>query len=436
MQVSHLVLRRLHSNIVADVVLRVEVERRRGLEAAAQAGEHGVGHVVLAVADLLGASPIDIDRPVRQIEGLLDTHVGGAWNMADLFHHVLGQIVVLVDGTADDLHVNLRWKAEVQDLAHHVGRQIVELRTRELLRELVTQSMGVLRSWTMLFSKGYEDVGIACAYRCRVRIGEVQTRVRNADVVDDRAHLRLRNLLANHILDLIAEPGGIFNARAGVGSHMKLELAAIDRGEEVLSQPWIEESDGTNPESDDRNQEDSTIFHAEAQDAVVPVAQFFEVVFEGDLEADERVAACLRLVHAIVFVPLQQVLCHGGDDGSREEVGGQHREDDCLGQGHEEISSDAAEEEHRDKHDADGEGRDESRNGDLRGASEDGVFYLFAFFKVAVDVLDFDGCVVHQDADGQREAAEGHDVDGFTERRQHQQRTDDGQRDRHSDDKS
>ena len=37
-------------------------------------------------------------------------------------------------------------------------------------------------------------------------------------------------------------------------------------------------------------------------------------------------------------------------------------------------------------------------------------------FQVAIDVLDFDGGVVHQDADGQRQAAEGHDVDGFVQR--------------------
>ena len=37
------------------------------------------------------------------------------------------------------------------------------------------------------------------------------------------------------------------------------------------------------------------------------------------------------------------------------------------------------------------------------------------FFEIALDVLDGDGGVVHQDADGQRQAAERHDVDGLAE---------------------
>ena len=38
--------------------------------------------------------------------------------------------------------------------------------------------------------------------------------------------------------------------------------------------------------------------------------------------------------------------------------------------------------------------------------------------KVALDVLDFDRGVVHQDADGERQSAKGHDVDGFAQRAQ------------------
>ena len=39
-------------------------------------------------------------------------------------------------------------------------------------------------------------------------------------------------------------------------------------------------------------------------------------------------------------------------------------------------------------------------------------------FKIAIDVFDLDGGVVDQDADGERQAAEGHDVDGLAERRE------------------
>ena len=59
---------------------------------------------------------------------------------------------------------------------------------------------------------------------------------------------------------------------------------------------------------------------------------------------------------------------------------------------------------------------------------------LLALFEIAIDVLDVDGCVVDQDADGQRESAEGHDVDGFAEGGEDDQRAEDGERDRNRDD--
>ena len=46
------------------------------------------------------------------------------------------------------------------------------------------------------------------------------------------------------------------------------------------------------------------------------------------------------------------------------------------------------------------------------------VLQVVAFFEIALDVLDGDGGVVHQDADGQRQAAQRHDVDGFVQRAQ------------------
>ena len=40
---------------------------------------------------------------------------------------------------------------------------------------------------------------------------------------------------------------------------------------------------------------------------------------------------------------------------------------------------------------------------------------VVALFEMALDVFDRDGGVVDQDADGQREAAERHDVDGLAD---------------------
>ena len=57
-----------------------------------------------------------------------------------------------------------------------------------------------------------------------------------------------------------------------------------------------------------------------------------------------------------------------------------------------------------------------------------------ALLEVPVDVLDGDGGVVDQDADGERQAAQGHDVQRLAERRQQRDRAQDGQRNRGGDD--
>ena len=47
------------------------------------------------------------------------------------------------------------------------------------------------------------------------------------------------------------------------------------------------------------------------------------------------------------------------------------------------------------------------------------VLDFLALFQIAIDVFDFDRGVVDQDADRQRQPAQGHDVDGLAQRRQH-----------------
>jgi hypothetical protein len=77
--------------------------------------------------------------------------------------------------------------------------------------------------------------------------------------------------------------------------------------------------------------------------------------------------------------------------------------------------SNTSKEKHRHEHDADRQSGDEGRNCNLLGTIENRVFDFFAKSKVAVDVLDFHGRVIDQDADRQRQPAERHDIDGFAQ---------------------
>ena len=92
--------------------------------------------------------------------------------------------------------------------------------------------------------------------------------------------------------------------------------------------------------------------------------------------------------------------------------------------------------EHGSKHNADRQCGDESRCRDLRGAVQDNFVHVLLGLRlaVAIDVLDLNGRVVHQDADRQSESTEGHDIDRFSDRAKHDDGGEDRQRDRGRDD--
>ena len=73
-------------------------------------------------------------------------------------------------------------------------------------------------------------------------------------------------------------------------------------------------------------------------------------------------------------------------------------------------------------------------DGDLLGTFEDGFAELVSLFEVAVGVLDLDGGVVDEDADGEGEAAERHDVDGLAEEAEDDDGGEDGERNGDRDD--
>ncbi len=50
------------------------------------------------------------------------------------------------------------------------------------------------------------------------------------------------------------------------------------------------------------------------------------------------------------------------------------------------------------------------------GAIQNRFLNFLALGDIAVDVLNFDGGVVHQNADRERQSAQGHDVDGLAQR--------------------
>jgi len=130
----------------------------------------------------------------------------------------------------------------------------------------------------------------------------------------------------------------------------------------------------------------------------------------------------------------QPIFGEGRDQRARQDIGRQHGEADRLRQRHEQVTRDAVQEEHRHEHDADAQRRHQRRDGDLARAVQDGFLDFFPLLEMRVDALDRDGRIVDQDADGEHQPAQGHDVDRLAEQRQANDRTQDREWDRDRDD--
>jgi hypothetical protein len=88
----------------------------------------------------------------------------------------------------------------------------------------------------MVFGQLDLNVSVGGADGGRGRVGEIESGVWQADVIDDGDDFPGGKFGADGGVDVIAERGGLFDARAGAGADVNLELAGVDRREEVLAQ--------------------------------------------------------------------------------------------------------------------------------------------------------------------------------------------------------
>ena len=119
-----------------------------------------------------------------------------------------------------------------------------------------------------------------------------------------------------------------------------------------------------------------------------------------------------------------------------EQIRGDHAEADGERQWQEERFGGAGHEEARHE---DGENAEHGKRARADGffggvQHQPGKRTAAALFHVAMDVFDFDGGLIHQDADGEREAAQGHEIDGVTTDPQREHGGGDGEGDVQDDD--
>src|SRR5581483_6067871 len=171
--------------------------------------------------------------------------------------------------------------------------------------------------------------------------------------------------------------------------------------EEVLAEEWNQQERERDAAEEARD-EDLAANDNTLEKGAVRAADPLESALEASLKAGQDVAGG----RCMLVMGFQQVHRHGRHERLRQDKGGEHSEAGRLREGDEEITRDPGQEEHRNEHNADTESGNQNRNGDLGTALQDGVAQVMTFLKVTLDVLDRDGGIVDQDADGQRQAAE------------------------------
>ena len=126
------ILRRLRGHVVAHAIFGIEPKGRRGLEGATERHQQRSGDIPLCQSDVLRARAVHVHKEPRLVERLLDVQVGRSRYVLDLLHQLLGEVMVRHFIVADDLNIDGRRQAEVQDLRRHVDRQRIERNSGKL----------------------------------------------------------------------------------------------------------------------------------------------------------------------------------------------------------------------------------------------------------------------------------------------------------------
>src|SRR5580693_3816545 len=178
------------------------------------------------------------------IKWLLNSRIGHPGHVPDLVEQRVRINLIARQIIAEDLNVNRGRQTEVQNLANHVGRQERKGHPWKLLGQADAEVVNILSRLVVVDRESYKNVRVRGAYGSRVVVRRIDTAVREPNIVNHIGDLAWRELLFDRSLHEIAETGGLLDACPGGGSEVEIERAAVDRGEEVLSQPGNNQGQG------------------------------------------------------------------------------------------------------------------------------------------------------------------------------------------------
>src|SRR5579864_3930189 len=164
-------------------------------------------------------------------------YVGGPGNMPHSSGDLLCDRIVGLLVIPDDLHVDGRGNAEVQNLRHDISGLEEELHAWEMPRQEFPQMPRQVGCRLMLLRiQCNQNLSITRADRPVRTIRLVDAGVRQPDIVQNGLQLSLWDFCAQRVLDLITQASCLLDAQTGTSADMKPQKSGIHLGKEVLSQ--------------------------------------------------------------------------------------------------------------------------------------------------------------------------------------------------------
>src|ERR1700751_426101 len=96
----------------------------------------------------------------------------------------------------------------------------------------------------VIFVEGHQNIGVARSDEARGAVHEIDSAVRQPDIVQDVVYLARGDLAAYGALNQIAQLRGLFDACSALGAKMQDELTTVRVWKEILTEPWHKEKRG------------------------------------------------------------------------------------------------------------------------------------------------------------------------------------------------
>ena len=174
----------------------------------------------------------------------------------------------------------------------------------------------------MALLQGNEDIAVGGTGRSARVIREVNTAIRNPQVVDNTFKLVSRNDLPDYLLYLVGDSSRLLDASSCLHPYMHVETTGINRREEIFAEEWKQQQRNRRKPYYRKNGH-LGMTQASAQKIPIALAEPAEAVFKGNSYLSKKGFWLERFTRTVARqLRRQQVLSKCWNDCAREEIGG------------------------------------------------------------------------------------------------------------------